>query len=339
MPRVQKKTARLSDVARLSQVSPGLVSRIVNHDPTLKIRDETRDRVNEAISLLNYTPHASARALRNSRTGLLGFVLHHVNDPVYADMVASAQSAAAAHDYSVMLVDAGGLAERREAFRELVHGRRVDGLLIQSGFERSDFALHEFADTLPSVLFNAEPSSGLRTVRLDDARAAALATAHLIELGHSAIAFVGADGSSSERRYQGYLTAMHSAGRVPLPVIPGGWDSDESHTAIRNYYGSGGEATGLVAVTSTVALGAHSGLAASGLTIPNDVSLISIHDTWFARHLTPALTAVSLPLARLGEIAVAMLVSQLDSENVGETVITDPPPDVIIRGSTAPARR
>lgn len=335
MARMQKKTARLSDVARLSKVSSGLVSRVINEDPRLKIRDETRERVYEAIKLLNYTPDASARALRNSQSGLLGFILHHVNDPVYEEMVAAAQSAATAYKYSLMLVDALSLAERREAFRELVHGRRVDGLLIQSGFEQSKFDLHEFAEALPSVVFNADPSAQLRTVRLDDVRAARMATEHLIDRGHTAIGYVGGVGSSSDRRFQGYLEAMSQAGLVPLPTILGGWGSDESHSAIREYYGHGGMATGLVAVTSTVALGVHSGIVASGLNIPEDVSLIGIHDTQFAKHLNPALTTVSLPLAKLGTVAVSMLVAQLGSEGVGESVLTEPEPEIIVRASTA----
>src|SRR5690625_6701662 len=90
-----RTTARLSDAAQLAGVSPGLVSRLVNEDPSLKIRPETRERVMDAIDMLQYTPHASARALRSARTGLLGFALQHVHDPICAQHAASAQTAAA----------------------------------------------------------------------------------------------------------------------------------------------------------------------------------------------------------------------------------------------------
>lgn len=336
MSSAQKRSARLTDVAKLSGVSPGLVSRIVNEDPKLRVREETRQRVVEAIKLLNYTPHVSARALRSSQTGLLGFTLHNVNDPVYTGMVNAAQAAATRLNYSLMLLDITELAERREAFRELVHGRRVDGLLIQSGFESGDFELQELARALPSVVFNADPIPDLRTIRLDDGEAARVATSHLIALGHTSIAFVGADGTSSGRRFGGYVAAMTAAGLLPLPQLPGGWDSDDSHNAVLGYFASGGPATAFVVVTTTTALGVSSGVLAAGKRIPEDVSLVSIHDTWFARHLNPPLTTVALPLTQLGELAVPMLIDLFSASSTGETVVADPAPRLIERRSTAP---
>jgi LacI family transcriptional regulator len=66
----------------MAGVSPAVVSRIVNQDPTLRVRAATREAVESAIAMLDYTPHSSARALRNAQTGLLGFALHSVNDPI-----------------------------------------------------------------------------------------------------------------------------------------------------------------------------------------------------------------------------------------------------------------
>src|SRR5690625_7135988 len=99
-----RTTARLSDVAQLAGVSPALVSRLVNEDPTHKIRPATRERVMDAIDMLQYTPHASARALRSARTGPLGFALHHVHDSIIAQLVESARTPAAERNYCVALL-------------------------------------------------------------------------------------------------------------------------------------------------------------------------------------------------------------------------------------------
>lgn len=335
MQGTQKSTPRLSEVAKLAQVSPGLVSRVLN-DPTLKIRPETRERVLAAIEMLQYTPHASARALRSSQTGLLGFALHHVNDPIYAQMVDTAQKAAAERDYSIVLLNAGELVGRPEAFRELIRGHRVDGLLIQSGFSADSRPLQDLAQSVPSLVFNANSADGLRTLRLDDTTAAAIATRHLIDLGHTDIAFVGAEGASSDRRYQGYLDALEASGLSPHPMIVGGWDADSAREMTTRYLASGGRATGLVVVTTTSALGVHAGVTSSGLSIPGDVSIISIHDTWFAPHLNPALTVVALPLAEVGRLAVEILAEQIASPHFGETVLDEPAPRIIERASVGP---
>lgn len=329
------KSARLSDVAKLAGVSPGLVSRLINNDPNLKIRDETRLRVQAAIEMLHYTPHASARALRSSQTGLLGFALHHVTDPIYSRMVENAEAAAKSAGYSLMLLNAAELVARPDALRSLAQGRRVDGLLLQGGYEADHSSLQE-SRTMPTVLFNADAITSFRTVRLDDARAAALATTHLIELGHRRIAFVGAEGSSSERRYRGYLSAMAEAGLAPHPLIAGGWDAGPARAVAESYYASGGIATALVVVSTTSALGVHAGVIGSGRRVGADVSIVSIHDTWFAPHLSPALTVVAMPLGELGRVAVELLLDQIREQGEGEVVLNDPPAHIVHRASSGP---
>ena len=328
-----KKTPRLADVARLAGVSPGLVSRVLNGDPTLRARDETRAAVMSAVEMLDYVPDVAARALRNAQTGLLGFALHHVNDPIYAEMVDSAQAEATKCGYSIILMNTAELAERGDHFRAIVQGHRVDGLLIQSGFGRGEEALGDLARSIPSVFFGG-PSDGVRTVRLDDGVAARMATEHLLQSGHTAIAFVGADGASSARRYEGYLAALAAADQPALPPVNGGWTSDDAYDATLRLLNSRTPVTGIVAVTTTTALGVHSGIVEAGQRIPDDISLISVHDTWFARHLNPPLSVVSLPMDQVGTSAVSMLIDQIRNPSVGEVVITDPAPTLITRGST-----
>jgi len=335
MDRERRKPARLADVAKLAGVSTALVSRIVNDDPTLRAREETRDAVRAAIAMLNYTPHSSARALRNSQTGLLGFALHGVNDPLYVEMVDAAQAEAGRRNYSIILVNIEELTDRREAFREIVLGRRVDGLLIHGGHGRGEGELQELARDLPSVMFNADPAAGLRTIRFDDVRAAEIATTHLIELGHRDIVYLGDIGATSSRRYEGYRRALADAGLPSFPPIVAGLSPDETHDATVRLLRSGATATAFVVMSTTAALGVHSGIVAAGLRIPDDLSVVSIHDAWFARHLNPALSTVSLPLAQMGSIAVSILLDQIGEPSDGETVIDDPAPHLIVRGSTA----
>lgn len=334
MTRDKRKPARLADVAKLAGVSSALVSRIVNEDPTLRVRQETRDTVRSAIAMLNYAPHPSARALRNAQTGLLGFALHGVNDPLYVEMVDAAQAEAARRNYSVILMNIEELADRRAAFHELVLGRRVDGLLIHGGHGRGEAELQQIARDVPSVLFNSGPADGLRTVRFDDAAAAEVGTRHLIELGHREIVFLGDIGATSERRYDGYRRALSEAGLPAFSPIVAGLSPDETHGATRRFLDSGMRASAFVAMSTTGALGVHSGIVSAGLQIPDDLSLISVHDTWFTGHLNPPLSTVALPLAQMGRVAVSILLDQITDPVPGETIIDDPAPQLVVRGST-----
>lgn len=336
MRHARREPARLADVAKLAGVSPAVVSRVANNDPTLRVREETRESVLAAIAMLNYAPHPSARALRKAQTGLLGFALHDVNDPLYVSMVDSAQSEAARQNYSLILMNIGELAIRRDAFQEIVRGQRVDGLLIHGGHGRGEAALRDLALQLPSVMFNAGPTPGLRTVRFEDERAATIATQHLIEIGHQRIVFLGDIGSTSQRRYEGYRDAMIDAGLPPFPPIMAGLSPDETHAATARLLRSGPSITALIAMSTTGALGVHSGIISSGLRIPEDISLISIHDTWFTQHLNPPLSTVALPFAQMGAAAVSILLDQINSPIEEATIITEPEPELILRRSTAP---
>jgi LacI family transcriptional regulator len=230
----------------------------------------------------------------------------------------------------------GELADRREAFREIVLGHRVDGLLIHGGHGVDESGLRELARGLPSVMFNTDPGPGLRTIRFDDAAAAASATQHLIELGHEAVMYLGDTGPTSQRRYGGYRDAMSHAGLPSYPLVASGLSPDESHEATVQLLRSGIAVTAFVVVSTTAALGVHSGILAAGRRIPDDISLISVHDVWFARHLNPPLSAVSLPVGHLGSLAVSILIEQVTAPNEGDTVINDPPPQVLARRSTGP---
>ncbi len=328
--------AKLADVARLAAVSPGLVSRILNEDPTLKIRQDTRERVRAAVERLEYAPHASARALRSARTGMLGFALYHVNDPIYAQMVETAQSAAAERGYLIVLLNAEELLARVDSLREVIRGHRVDGLLIQGGFSADNRALGELARAVPSLMFNASATPGIRSVRVRAESAAALATRHLIDLGHERIVFVGASGDSSARRLLACRETLEEHGLTPMDMIDGTWSAGGAREAMERYLADGGSATGFVVASPTTAMGIQAGALAAGRSVPGDLSGVAVHDAWYAPHLNPSLTVVALPLAGVGRVAVEALIEQIAAQGSGETVLDDPPPELIARGSTGP---
>src|SRR5699024_10596403 len=210
--------------------------------------------------------------------------------------------------------------------------------LVQSGFGADNSGLQELVLSIPSVVFNASAMPGIRTVRLDDSTASAIATRHLVELGHTRIAFVGAEGASSDRRFQGYAEALDDAGLQSLPMVSGGWSASEARKGIEQYFWSGGRATALVVATSTSALGVHAGVISSGRSVPDDVYLVCIQDAWFAEHLNPPLTPVEVPLGDVGCRAVTLPIEGVASHTEGEVVLGDPSPALIERESTSVPR-
>jgi LacI family transcriptional regulator len=305
------------------------------------VRPETREAVLAAVRDLDYVPNSSAASLRRSRTEAIALVLDRVTNPVFADVVHGAEEAAAEFGYGLLMADAEE-AERDETFLAgIIKSRRVDGLLLQGGYGPRAAMLERYSTTIPSVIVNSAGNSAASGVRLEDGAAARLATSHLIELGHRDIAFVaGTSGPASDARRQGYEAALSSAGLPLRPelALPAGWQAEDGRRAVDDYLRSRPErpASAYVVGTSVAALGALSALATAGVRVPDDVSVIGIHDPWFAPYLTPALTTVSLPLFELGRRSVEQLITHLESGKPAELVISDPPPQLVVRGSTRP---
>jgi len=93
----------LKDVAVLAGVDASLVSRVVSGDPVLSIPQSTRDRVLAAVASVGYRPSAAARSLRTQKLSTLGLIIPDLTNPVYAPIVAGAQSAASKAGFALLL--------------------------------------------------------------------------------------------------------------------------------------------------------------------------------------------------------------------------------------------
>ncbi len=290
----------------------------------------------QAVDELGYVPHASARALRKARAGALGLVLTDVTSPMFTDMVAGAQRAAMAAGYVLVLIDADEVEGESSLFTELISSSRLDGLLLQGGYGTAAEQLLTYSAQAPSVIVNAPGAPGVPSVQLQDEEATRMATHHLRDRGHEDIVFVsGPVGTTSQRRAEAFTSAVGLTGRdAEVTVVAGGWSAGESHDAVTRYLSAHECPTGFVVVNSGAAVGVLSALNRKGNRVPEDASVIAIHDTWFAPHLTPALSTVRLPLRNLGRVAVERLASSIGGEDVDDIVITDPGPELVLRDST-----
>lgn len=336
-----RRPARIRDVAALAGVSPGLVSRLLNNDSTLTVRPETRIQVMDAVRELDYVASSAAASLRRNRTDAFGLVLDRVTNPVFADVVHGAEQAATELGCGLLILDAEEVASDAAFLTEVVRSRRVDGLLLQGGYGPDADLLARYSAEIPSVIVNSPGNDVASGVSLEDEAATRLATRHLIELGHREIAFVdGAPGVASDTRRRGFETALRDAGLDVRPerIVEGGWQAQDGHRAVLATDPSSSPVTAYVVATSVVALGVVSALAEARLRVPDDVSVIGIHDPWFAPYLTPPLTTVALPLFELGRRSVLQLMAHLTSGKPPETVITEPAPRLVVRGSTCAPR-
>lgn len=335
--------ATVSDVARSAQVSVGMVSRLLNEDPTLRIRAETRDRILQAASELNYTPNSAARALRMSSSGTIGLAVHDASNPIYSAIIAGAQAEATAAGYALMLADVDALAQGGKVFRRVMSSGAIDGLLLQRAGTISDSVVSKLAaQQIPIVLLNDRTEGEISSVGVDDYAGAHLATEHLISLGHRRIGFLQVDGpeARSERRQQGWVDALANAGieRDPRLVIVGGHTADDGYAGMRKMLELAERPTAVFAANVLAGVGALTACRDSGVVVPDQISIVGLHDIPLAEHLAPRLTVARLPLFEMGARAIGILVEQLADGKLRHETIVSPGPLMIVRESTSRVR-
>lgn len=331
----------ITDVARAAGVTPAVVSRVLNADPTLKVRAETRERVLAAARDLDYTPSHAARALRRSRSGALGLAVHDLGNPVYTEILAGAQKAASDAGYVLLLADIDGLASGDQTFRDVLHGGAIDGLLLQRAGTAADRTVtREASSRIPTVLLN-DRSTHLASVALDDAGGARVATQHLIDLGHTRIGHLSVGGTGrSGARVRGWRQALSAAGLAAEPrwLLDGGHNVELGYEGMRRLLAAPNRPSGVVVANVIAAVGALTAARDAGVAVPGEMSLVAMHDVTYAAHLTPPLTTVAMPLREIGSTAVALLLEQFDGGAPRHVVVRDPAPKLVRRGSTAAPR-
>ena len=322
-------------------MSVSVASRILNADPSVRARDETRQRVLQAAKDLNYSANYAGRALRLARSRALALIVPTVSSPLFADLLEGAEEAADAEDYTLLIGRSDRVTVGGDTVRRLVGEGRVDGFVLQRSDDLSDQALESLVANDARIVLVTSRTPGRRgSVILDDVAGARLATEHLIALGHSKIALVGGIASSDigRRREQGYALALHEAGlrRRESLVRRLGYSPENAAEAVNSLLTASPRPTGIVVANVNGAIGALTELRRHGAQVPDDISVVAYHDEWVAEHTWPPLTTVKMPYYEVGAQAVRLLIAQLGGKPSQDIVVRDPPPQLVERGSTAP---
>ncbi len=331
------KTMRVSikTLAEKANLSPSTVSRALRDDP--RIRPETRQRVQTLAKELGYVPSQVARSLVLRRTQTLGVVTTSVADPYVAQVLTGLEAVAEAAGYTLLLATSNAQAERELQAIESLRQRQVDGLILISS--RAGNLLDQVLPELemPVVLVNNRNGWGdhVHSVYADTAAGAELAAAHLLELGHRTIAYVGGPpGYSARERREGFLRALQAQGlRVDHRLLlPGMGEAEDGRRALPWLLDLG--ATAVVCYNDLTALGVLAAAAEAGVAVPQQLSVVGIDNLPFGNLSVPRLTTVDQGVNELGRQAARLILDALNGREVADVVLQ---PRLVVRESTGPA--
>ncbi|QDP97110.1 LacI family transcriptional regulator [Microlunatus elymi] len=332
-------SATLSDVAARAGVSISAASRVLSRAPSTRVRPETRDRIETAARDLGYRPNFAGRALKLARSDVLAMIVPDLTNPLNSELLRGVDEAATQNDYLMLLgrsEDVGGAMIGR-----LIGEGRVDGILLQTGDDTRPEDVRELlGQRAPVIFINSVEAGHAGSVTLPNAAAAAVATRHLLQLGHTKIALVGGLPSvfTSADRESGYRAAMADAEvAVRGPWLTRlGYTAEQGRRGLRRLWRLKRRPTGVVVGNLNAAIGVLAEARAIGVAVPDELSVVALHDAWTAEQTAPALTCVRMPMYDLGRTGVELLLDKLRGTDVGNVMINSEP-ELVVRHSTAPA--
>jgi DNA-binding LacI/PurR family transcriptional regulator len=335
------RSITIKELARQAGVSHSTVSRALNNHPGLA--RETVERIQQLARELNYVPSHSARSLKTNRSQMLGVIVHRIADPFYSEVLGGIQSVAHQFQYSMFVSASEHDLERQVALIQGMFGRQADALIIGDSFFTSEH-LNELSIRVPTVFVHNRAEILPHSIYHDDGNATRALTRHLLDLGHSRIAFGGNErgGLLQQQRREGVVAELKDAG-LELPrkydlLAPNGQMSSGGLLA-RQLLNMPEQPTAIICFNDMQAIGVMQTLQQADLRIPEDISVTGFDDIPLAEFVYPALTTYRQPSWELGQtaarVALSLLGEAVNGSLVSESLIILRG-ELIVRRSTAP---
>jgi len=293
------------------------VSRALNGYP--EVNEETRQRVIEAAQALGYTPNPVARRLASGKAQAVGLVLPlpegAFGDPRFAELLAGIGERLQDENID-LIVTAPPMEREMGAYQRIVDGGRADALIIAQT-RRDDERIRYLLDRgFPFIAYGqTELDAPYACFDMDNVECFRLAARRLLDQGHRRIALINDREylSFASPRRRGFEQALRDAGQKPDPdlMVETGTTEPDGEREAANLLSLADPPTGVICSEVHVAIGAMKAIAARGLTVGRDVSVIAYDDLQLGPGLDPPLTAFSQPIgpvgARLAEIVLQLM--------------------------------
>ena len=319
------------DVARAAGVAPSTVSRAFSRPG--RVNAQTAARIRQVANDLGYRTNPLARGLSTARTQMIALMVPDITNPFYFEIIRGAESAAAEAGYTLVLSDTQESRRLEQVALERA-APAVEGLVLLST-RMSDAEIRQYAGQKPLLVLNRAVSD-VPSVITDNAQGTRRAAEHLGRLGHATITYVAGPEASwaDASRWLALREAsielelkVHRIGPF-IPTIEGGLYAAQEFVA--------SPTSAAICYNDILAVGFLRGLAAEGLRVPDDVSVIGFDNTLIADLVEPGLTTVAAPLRTMGTTGVQNLLAHINGarSRTGEPVIL--PTRLVVRGSTMP---
>jgi len=321
-------------------VSTASVSRALSG--ARSVRADTLRRVLDAAGQLEYKVNPMASALRGKVTRTVGMVVPDLVNPFFPAVVSAVEDALHHSGMSLFLCDANDSPEVEAERLAALLARSVDGVIVSPvDAVQSRAAVAAAAKRIPLVQVDRRVNVDSDVVSVDHGRGIQLVLEHLIGEGCCSFAFVTTAGRSSiaRERLEAYIRCVRpidraSASRVLAGDLSIAWGNEAARRLAGDYCPEA-----VVCANDLIAVGVLQGLRGQGIRAPEDVAVTGYDDSILAGVVEPKLTTVRQPLGPLGQEAVRLVISAIESPGLPRRELRLLPELVVRESSTKPGRR
>lgn len=317
----------IKDVAREAGVSVSAVSHVLNDYPD--ISSETRKKVLEAVSRLDYIPNNAARQLSSKKKKVIALILNEINVTrgvaMPLEILGGVVDALDDTTYEFVFYAVNTKRQNQKTLKQFCNEHDITGVIIQ-GLRVTDPYYKELETfELPTVVIDMfVENENVGSVSTDNHKAAADVTSRLLKAGYKKILFVNGskDAVVSKERERGYREKALS------PEVRYADFSEEKAYALIESLENPQQYDAIFAASDLMAIGIIKALTVRQL--ERSIAVVGFDDITLASYITPTLTTVRQNIGLFTEKAVQDLLLQIETGQVIQRYI---PYDVVVRES------
>ena len=305
----------MKDIALEAGVSQSTVSFVLNGHENMRISEETRKRVMDAVAHLGYRPRGAGRPPKDAGVRVIGLMFDEVaTSPFAAISVEGVQEEAWKQNVIVEAVMTGGDKDYETAVLRKWAADRVEGVVFGSILTRKASPPDALAKHNAVLLNCYDAGSRFPSVVPAERRGGEAAARMLIEAGHRKIAFITGENwmEASDQRLEGYERALRAAD-IPIDpnlIVEGNFLPSGGRTATLRLLDGPVRPDVIFCANDLMAVGCYEALKERGETVGGTICVMGYDDQEIAQHLSPALSTVLLPHREMGSWCAQVILSE-----------------------------
>ncbi|WP_392486173.1 LacI family DNA-binding transcriptional regulator [Haloimpatiens sp. FM7315] len=330
----------IKDIAIKSGVSLATVSRVLNDSGYVK--DETREKIVQAIEELNYTPSAIARSLSRKQTNVIGVIVPDINNPHFGELIKGITKVADNANLNMILCDTDESGEKEIKALKLLQEQRIEGIIISPTSNENDSS-REYLDTLknlgiPIVLLDGDvKNSNFSGVFLDNIKGSYEGVNVLINEGHKKIAIITGriNSKPAKDRLEGYKKALQK-NKIEVKdeyIFYGDYREDSGYELTKKIIKLKDKPTAIFLSNNMMTLGCIRALNEAKIKVPRDISIMAFDKLQILMSLGMNISFISAPTLEMGKSAMKLLLESLKSKNKAQVKRIVLSPELLLNGS------